>query len=261
MLIIGLVLMAVGVEAVAAWRLRRDLYEVRDSELSLGLALGWVISGAIGAALMAVTIAFGYAHRIFDFGAKPWGALLLIVLADLIYYVWHRLNHRVPWLWASHFPHHTAKRLNVLASIRQGWTDVLSGTWLFWSSLGFLGYTPLETGAYFSLLLVWDACVHSEWAPKLGPLEWVFVTPSHHRVHHSLEPAHVDRNFGGILIVWDRLFGTVAIEGPRRITGFGLAGFDSDRFSPAQIAVREWRVLLAGARASMSGRKARVSPT
>jgi len=253
MLIIGLVLVAIGVEAIAAWWLKRNLYEVRDSELSLGLALGWVISGAIGGSLLAVMIAFGYAHRVFDFGAKPWGGLLLIVLADLIYYVWHRLNHRIPWLWASHFPHHTAKRLNVLASIRQGWTDVFSGTWLFWSSLGFFGFTPMQTGVYFSLLLVWDACVHSEWAPKLGPLEWVFVTPSHHRVHHSLDPAHVDRNFGGILILWDRLFGTLAVEGPQRITGFGLIDFDADRFSPAQIAARQCRVLLAG--------RARVSQT
>ena len=254
----GLVLVAVAIEAAAAWRLRRPLYELRDSEISLGLACGWVISGVIGGGLMFLTIGFGYQHRVLDLGALPWGGVALIVIADLIYYVWHRLNHIVPWLWASHFPHHTAKRLNVLASIRQGWTDVISGTWLFWSGLGFLGFTPLQTGFYFSLLLVWDTCVHSEWAPKLGPLEWIFVTPSHHRVHHSLDPAHVDRNFGGVFILWDRFFGTLAVEGPARITAFGLAGFDSDGFGPLQTAMRQWRILLSGARAPA---EAPVSPT
>jgi sterol desaturase/sphingolipid hydroxylase (fatty acid hydroxylase superfamily) len=248
MLLLGLVCAAIALEAIVSWRLNERLYEWRDSELSLGLAFGWLVSGVIGGALAAVSISFGYQHRLLDLGATPWGDLLVIVLADLVYYVWHRLNHAWPWLWASHFPHHTAKRLNILASARQGWTDVVSGTWLFWASLGFFGFTPVQVGVYFALLLLWQAGVHVEWAPKLGPMEWVFVTPSHHRVHHSLEAAHIDRNFGGVLIVWDRLFGTLAVEGPQRITGFGLAGFDADLASPLAIATHEWRRLFAGVR-------------
>jgi sterol desaturase/sphingolipid hydroxylase (fatty acid hydroxylase superfamily) len=256
---IFLVCAAIALEAIASWRLNGRLYEWRDSELSLGLAFGWLISGVIGGALAALTITFGYQHRIANLGGSPWGGVLVIVLADFIYYAWHRLNHAWPWMWASHFPHHTAKRLNILASVRQGWTDVISGTWLFWASLGFLGFTPLQTGLYFAVLTIWQAAVHVEWAPKLGPLEWLFVTPSHHRVHHSLEPAHIDRNFGGVLIVWDRLFGTLAVEGPEPIARFGLAGFDADRSNPIDIATREWRAMFLRWR-SRSGHP-RVSST
>jgi len=248
MLLLGLVFVLVCVEALTDWRLKRRLYEWRDTELSLGLAAGWAVSGIAGAALSSLAIGFGYSHRILDLGSLPGAPILAFILADLIYYVWHRLNHYVPWFWASHFPHHTAKRLNVLTSVRQGWTDVISGTWLAWAPLGFLGFSPLQTAFYFGLLLIWEACVHSEWAPRLGPLEWVLVTPSHHRVHHSLESRHINRNFGGVLIVWDRLFGTFAAEGRQTIHRFGLAGFDADASSPAGVAFHEWRRLFASRR-------------
>jgi sterol desaturase/sphingolipid hydroxylase (fatty acid hydroxylase superfamily) len=132
--------------------------------------------------------------------------------------------------------------------VRQGWTDVVSGTWLSWIGLGFLGFSPIQTAPYFGLLLIVQAVVHNEWVPKLGPLEWVFVTPSHHRVHHSLDAAHIDRNFGGVLIVWDRLFGTFSVEGPSVIHDFGLAGFNSDASNPVDIATREWRSMLTARR-------------
>jgi sterol desaturase/sphingolipid hydroxylase (fatty acid hydroxylase superfamily) len=244
MLLIGILLAAVGLEALVDWRFRRKLYELRDSELSLGLAAGWAISGLVGAGLATATIAFGYDHRILDLGTWAAAPLLVVVIADLFYYAWHRISHWLPWMWASHFPHHTAKRLNMLASFRQGWTDVISGTWLSWIGLGFLGFSPLQTAPYFTLLLLWQTAVHNEWSPKLGPLEWILVTPSHHRVHHSLEARHIDRNFGGVLIVWDRLFGTFAPEGPAILHGFGLEGFDADAASPVGIATREWRRML-----------------
>lgn len=243
MLLVGLLLAAVATEALVAWRFGRKLYEWRDSELSLGLAAGWAVSGLMVASLSTLAITFGYRHRVLDLGSFALAPILVILLADLFYYGWHRLSHRWQWLWASHFPHHTAKRLNMLAAFRQGWTDAVSGTWLTWIGLGFLGFSPLQTAPYFGLLLVWQAAVHNEWAPKLGPLEWVFVTPAHHRVHHSLEPAHIDRNFGGVLIVWDRLFGTFSAEGAAVIHDFGLAGFNSDASNPLDIATREWRRL------------------
>jgi sterol desaturase/sphingolipid hydroxylase (fatty acid hydroxylase superfamily) len=253
MLLLGLVFAAIAAEALVAWGLRRGLYEWRDSELSLGLAAGWAVSGALAGLLSTFAISFGYSHRILDLGTFVAAPILVVLVADLLYYAWHRLSHRWRWLWASHFPHHTAKRLNMLASVRQGWTDVISGTWLSWIGLGFLGFSPIQTAPYFGLLLIWQAAVHNEWVPKLGPLEWVFVTPSHHRVHHSLDKAHVDRNFGGVLIIWDRLFGTFSAEGPSVIHDFGLAGFDSDASNPVDIATREWRGMLGARRAPVEG--------
>lgn len=244
LLLLGLLLGAVALEALVDWRLRAGLYEARDSELSLGLAAGWAASGIAVGALTLAANAFAYDHRLADLGAWAFAPLAAFLLADLAYYGWHRLSHALPWMWASHFPHHTAKRLNMLAAMRQGWTDVISGTWLTWIGLGFLGFSPLQIAPYLTALTLCQLLAHNEWTPRLGPLEWLFVTPSNHRVHHSLEAAHVDRNFGGVLVVWDRLFGTYAAEGARVLHGFGLADFDSDAASPVEIATHGWRAML-----------------
>src|SRR5258706_2877898 len=142
MWVLGLFLAAIVLEALVDWRLHRRLYEWRDSELSLGLAAGWAVSGVIGGLLAAAGIAFAYQHRVLELGTLPGAPLYAPVLADALYYGWHRLSHHLPWLWASHFPHHTAKRLNILASVRQGWTDVISGAWLTLIWVRFLGFSP-----------------------------------------------------------------------------------------------------------------------
>jgi len=243
MILLAFVCVGAGVEAIFSWAHARGWYEWRDTELTLGLAFGWLVGGAIATSLEIWVMSSGYNHRIAHWGAAPLGLPLAFLLSDLIYYLWHRLSHVWPWLWASHFPHHTAQRMNVLASLRQGWTDALSGTWLFWLPLALLGFSPEQIGAYFAVLLAVQALAHNEWASKWGPIEWVFVTPSHHRVHHSLEAAHFDHNFGGVLIVWDRLFGTLALEGSRQVREFGLPGFDANRCNPLAIATQGWRDL------------------
>ncbi|HEY3950926.1 sterol desaturase family protein [Phenylobacterium sp.] len=240
----GLLLAAVCLEALVDWRFRRRLYEWRDTERSLGLAAGWAVGSVADGLLAMAAINFAYGHRLLDLGAGPWAPVLAILLADAMYYAWHRLSHHAPWLWASHFPHHTAKRINMLSSVRQGWTDVLSGSWLTWIGLGFLGFTPLQAAPYFTLLFLVQLAAHNEWTPRLGPLEWLFVTPSNHRVHHSLAAHHVNRNYGGVLVIWDRLFGSYASEGPAILHSFGLEGFDADTASPVQIAFHEWRRML-----------------
>jgi sterol desaturase/sphingolipid hydroxylase (fatty acid hydroxylase superfamily) len=209
-----------GLEAGLSWRLGRPLYAWRETEVSLGLALGWALAAMATGGLSLWIIDFGYQHA--------------------LYYAWHRLSHALRWMWATHFVHHTAGRLNMLASIRQGWTDPVSGTWLTFAPLGLMGFSPETCSIYFTVLLVVQAFVHNEWCPRLGPIEWAFVTPSHHRVHHSLRQEHWDRNFGGVLIIWDRLFGTYAPEG-ERLTEFGHDSFDPKATNPVEIATREWR--------------------
>jgi sterol desaturase/sphingolipid hydroxylase (fatty acid hydroxylase superfamily) len=239
---IVIALTLIGLEAGLSWRVGRPVYDLKDTEVSLGLALGWAAAAMATGGLSLFIIAFGYRHRLFDFqqGALAFAAMLLA--ADLLYYVWHRLSHAWRWMWATHFVHHTAGRMNMLASIRQGWTDPISGTWLTFAPLGFLGFSPETCGVYFTTLLIVQAAAHNEWAPRLGPLEWVLVTPSNHRVHHSLRREHWDKNFGGVLIVWDRLFGTYAPEGAR-LTEFGHSSFDPAATNPFEIATREWRLM------------------
>jgi len=241
---LALLLFAIVAEALVDWRLRRRLYEWRDSELSLGLAAGWAVSGVANGLLLVAALDFAYRHRVLELGTLPGAPVLAFVAADALYYAWHRLSHHVPWLWASHFPHHTAKRLNMLASVRQGWTDVISGVWLTWVGLGVMGFTDLQIAPYFAVLLLWQMAVHNEWTPRLGPLEWLLVTPSNHRVHHSLAAHHINKNYGGVLMIWDRLFGSYASEGSEVLHAFGIGGFDADASSPMGIAFHEWRKML-----------------
>lgn len=243
--LVGLLAGAIGLEALIAWRLRAPLYEWRDTEISLGLAAGWAASGIAMAFLTGLADTFTYQHRVLELGQWAGAPILAFLLADLAYYLWHRLSHRWPLMWASHFPHHTAKRINFLASVRQGWTDVFSGTWLTWALLGFLGFSPLQLAPYFIALLLVQLLAHNEWTPRLGVLDWVLVTPSNHRVHHGLDGRCVDKNFGGLLIIWDRLFGTYEAEGAARLHDFGLVGFDADAASPAAIATHGWRAMVA----------------
>jgi sterol desaturase/sphingolipid hydroxylase (fatty acid hydroxylase superfamily) len=245
MLVLAVVMaFAVGAEAWIAWRIHRNLYTWRESELSLGLFAGW----------LAVALAWGLAsYRLLDphlprlIAPLPGalGTAALILAGDFLYYWSHRLSHSVRWLWASHIAHHTSEHLNFLASLRQGWTDPLSGLWLFWLPLGLIGYAPAIWNLYFGGLVLWQLWIHNEWCGRIGVLEWILVTPSHHRVHHSLQPQHIDRNFGGVFIVWDRLFGTFASEGPVPLTQFGLKGFDAASLPPAAIAFMEWRAILS----------------
>src|SRR6185369_5314869 len=148
----GLLAAAVLLEALASWRFRRGLYEWRDTELSLGLAVGWLLISSLDTLVATAASGFAYRHRLLDLGATPFAPVVAILVADFLYYAWHRASHYAPWLWASHFPHHTAKRLNMLASVRQGWTDTVSGAWLTTLPLGLMGFSPLQQTPYFVLL-------------------------------------------------------------------------------------------------------------
>ena len=165
-----------------------------------------------------------------------WAALFL--LEDLCYYAFHRTSHRVRFFWASHVTHHSSRRFNLSVAMRQTWTPFFAV--LFWLPLPLLGADPLMVITLQAFSLFYQLWLHTELAPRLGPLEWVFNTPRHHRVHHGANPQYVDKNFGGVLIVWDRLFGTFAREDePVR---YGLEQ-DLASHSPLRIAFQEWGAL------------------
>jgi len=214
----------IACEALVSRLAGRPAYDLASSEINLGVAFGWLLLSPLTAFLVVLCISFGNRVSPFAPGDGLAAFALLFLAADGLYYFWHVANHKFRWLWATHVVHHTAPRINFLAAFRQGWTDVLSGTWIFFAPLGLLGFSPEVCFVYFGVLHVWQLFAHNEWTRSLGSLEWVFVTPSNHRVHHSLKPEHIDRNFGGILILWDRLFGTYAAEGPERLSSFGIAG-------------------------------------
>ena len=164
------------------------------------------------------------------------------VLYDFAYYWKHRFGHELAIFWGSHVAHHQSEDFNLSTALRQTSIDFYS--FLFYLPFFFLGYPGEILFTVVSLNLIYQFWVHTEHVPKLGFLEWVFVTPSNHRVHHGRNKIYVDRNYGGVFIIWDRLFGSFQDELDEEPVRFGLRK-PLDSFNPlwANIHVY-WRLLL-----------------
>jgi sterol desaturase/sphingolipid hydroxylase (fatty acid hydroxylase superfamily) len=152
-------------------------------------------------------------------------------------------------MWASHVVHHTPRQIHLASAFRLGLTAELSGIWLFFAPLPLLGFHPLGVALMLAANLFYQFWLHTDIVGRLGPLEWIFNTPSHHRVHHASNPEYLDKNFGGILIVWDRLFGTFASERPEIPIRYGLT-HALDTYNPLLIAFHEWIAMARDVRAS-----------
>jgi alkylglycerol monooxygenase len=144
--------------------------------------------------------------------------LLAVLLVDLGFYWFHRASHRMRLLWAVHHVHHSSDEYNLAVALRQPWLEKLVDIPVY-LPLALLGMPVEMYAGAFTLDLIYQFFVHTRWVPKLGPLEWWLNTPSHHRVHHAVNPVYIDKNYGGVLIVWDRLFGTFAVERETPIYG------------------------------------------
>ena len=227
------------VEALA-YRLRpqpgKRAYEWRDTATSLSLGIANVaVSAAVKFASVGVFLAAGQL-RLVDLGHQWWSWALLFVAEDFCYYWFHRVHHEVRFFWAAHVNHHSSRHYNLSTALRQSWTTPLTGP-VFWVPLALLGFHPLMILTAQAVSLVYQFWLHTEWIGRLGPLEWVFNTPSHHRVHHGRNVEYLDRNYGGILIVWDRLFGT--FEPERAPVDYGLTK-NLTSFHPVAVGFHEW---------------------
>lgn len=226
-------------------------YSVRDTATSLSMGLGNLAVNAGWKAVVLASYTGLYALAPVHLPVGAWQTwVALVVLDDLAYYVFHRVHHEVRFFWASHVAHHSSNRYNLSTALRQTWTPMTSLP--FWAPLLLLGFSPWMVLAQQSVSLIYQFWVHTERVGRLGPLEWVLNTPSAHRVHHASNRGYLDRNFGGILIVWDRLFGTFAPERERCVYGLTKPLTTAN---PAAVAFGEWRALLADVRRSRSWRE------
>jgi sterol desaturase/sphingolipid hydroxylase (fatty acid hydroxylase superfamily) len=230
---------AFGLLETLLWRrLRASAYPWAEGLASLGVAAGQVVKRLLlgGAVLGLFQLVWGW--RLWTIPLDTaWGIGLLFLAFEFVYYWEHRMSHRIRWFWATHAVHHSSNHLTLLAALRLGWTAELSGSFLPFLALPLLGFHPLGVVAALGLSLLYQFWLHTELVPRLGWLEGVFNTPSNHRVHHARDAAYLDRNFGGVLMLFDRLFGTYAAEdGPCR---FGLTR-PLESCNPVTIALHEW---------------------
>lgn len=223
-------------EAAVAARRKQAVYEGRDTATSLAMGVGNVLIN-----LGWKGIAFGVYSALYDVaffdlgdGALAWIALLFA--DDLCYYWCHRAHHEIRFFWAAHVTHHSSQRYNLSTALRQSWTSPMTGL-IFWIPLPLLGFHPAMIMTMMSINLLYQFWVHTELIGKLGPFEWLMNTPSHHRVHHGANVRYLDRNYAGIFIFWDRLFGTFEPEvEPVR---FGLTK-NIETCNPIRVAFHEW---------------------
>ncbi len=239
-----LTFVAAMVMAEALLRLRSGRGYDRGTALtSFGLILGGVpfaaFNGLVIAAIYSSLWSVAPVHLPLD-DWRTWVAGFLLV--ELAYYWFHRASHRVRWLWASHSVHHSAEQLTLLSSFRLGWTSLLSAGWLFYAPLVLVGFDPRLVVGLLVFNLRFQTFLHTELIGQLGPLEWVFNTPAHHRLHHACNAPYIDRNYGGVLIIYDRLFGTLATECADEPVRYGLA-HRMPTANPLTIAFREWRIM------------------
>ena len=198
-------------------------FDWSEAWLSVGDLIGRRVLALLPLSLAAPVFAWAWEHRLFTVelgGAAEF--LLLFVGLEFFYYWYHRTAHRVRFFWDTHAVHHSPNQLTLSTAFRLGWTGKLTGTGLFFTPLSLLGFEPKVVLTALSLNLLYQFWLHTTWIPKLGWLEYVLNTPSAHRVHHASNLDYLDANYGGVLIVFDRLFGTYLPERDEQPCIYGL---------------------------------------
>jgi len=240
-LFIGLVLLEV---ALARFK-GTARYETRDTLASLIMGAGSIISGMLVGFIGFRSLLYFYQFRIFEPGLAAWVFVLCFVLDDLRYYWFHRIAHRVRWVWASHVNHHSSQHYNLSTALRQTWTGVFTGIFMLNVPLVLLGFHPAMLVFVNGFNLVYQFWIHTETIKRLpAPFEAIFNTPSHHRVHHGINAKYLDANYAGTLIIWDRMFGTFVPEDDLVPVKYGIIR-NLATFNPLKIAFHEWINMLA----------------
>ena len=165
---------------------------------------------------------------------------LCFVVDDLRYYWYHRIAHRCRWVWAEHVIHHSSQHYNLSTALRQSWTGTFTGMFLLRIPLALLGFHPVLLLFVGGLNLVYQFWIHTETIGRMWrPIEFIFNTPSHHRVHHATNPRYLDSNYAGTLIIWDRMFGSFVPEQDEDMPRYGIVK-NIGTFNPLRVAFHEW---------------------
>ena len=236
-------LLTMLIEFVVSIQINHKTYEGKDFMTSIAMELGNVAIDLVSKIMVFAVFFYVYNHfRIFTIPVTWWSFVLLFFLEDLSYYWFHRKSHEIRFFWASHVVHHSSKHYNLSTALRQTWTGGFF-SFIFWLWLPLLGFHPNMIIFQMSISLLYQYWIHTELIDKMPSwFEYIMNTPSHHRVHHGSNPIYLDRNHAGILIIWDRLFGTFQEELPEEKVNYGLTT-NINTYNPIKVAFLEWMAM------------------
>ena len=238
--------------ALEWWAVRRGKirgnYSGKDALVSLTMGAGNASINAVLAFISAAVLAVAMALHPWTFDITVWTVVGALITHDFLYYVKHRIGHRSRLFWAEHVTHHSSQHFNLTTALRQPWTGPLSNVMLIGGPMVLIGFPLQLVLIATSFHLFYQIWIHTEAIGRLPrPVEAVFVTPSHHRVHHATNPQYLDANFGGTLIIWDRMFGTFVPEANQDDTRFGLVK-QLNSYNPLVVAYHGFTALAADCR-------------
>jgi sterol desaturase/sphingolipid hydroxylase (fatty acid hydroxylase superfamily) len=250
-IVLGMILL----EAIISSWGNKSLYNQGDTLCTLGL-----LSGNIFMVYAVKGISLGinfymYQFRLIDLSEiiPVWAMwVVTFILIDLVFYIYHRMSHRVRFLWAIHMSHHSSEEMNFAVSFRQAWLGPVSKI-PFFMTLPLMGLDPTIIAIAGVVSTLWGIVGHTQIINKLGPIEWIFNTPSHHRVHHGSNEQYIDKNYGNLFIIWDRFFGT--FEPEKEKVKYGLVN-NVDTFNPIKITIMGWTSILRDIKNSQTFRQA-----
>jgi sterol desaturase/sphingolipid hydroxylase (fatty acid hydroxylase superfamily) len=201
------------VERVASKRRTDPRYRFADSITNLSCGIGQQVTGVFVEIAVVGAYVLVWEHaRVLDVPLDAWWAWPVVMVAiDLLYYWFHRASHRVNFLWAAHVVHHQSEEYNLSVALRQSALQSL-GSAPFYLVLALLGFPAAMFVTAKTINTLYQFWIHTREVGRLGPMEWIMNTPSHHRVHHGIDPKYIDKNHAGMFIVWDRMFGTFIDE-------------------------------------------------
>lgn len=235
-----IILGAIALEIAWYLLVRRRSYPWRELLTSACIFAMRLPTKILQFGLLAPITAFVWSQRLFTIPLDTWWGLALLFLGEELCYYWlHRCSHEIRWMWASHAVHHSPEQIHLASAFRLSVTDTVSGGWIFFLPLIAIGFHPAGVAGMLTVNLFYQFWLHTDIVGRLGPLERVLNTPSHHRVHHATNPEYLDRNYGGILILWDRVFGTFAAEQPGKAIAYGLVQ-PIGSANPVTILFHQW---------------------
>ena len=241
---VPIVLLLIVAEVIYSTVNGLGLYKFRDTLAGLGLLIGNFMVGLLTKSSIFFLYIYLYQFKFITVNEllPTWAVwIVTFVMIDFVYYWYHRFSHRVRFMWAVHMNHHSSEEMNFTVSLRQAWFGPITKV-PFFIVMPLIGFDPIITAVAGVASTLWGVIGHTQWIRRLGVLEYILVTPSSHRVHHGSNECYIDKNYGNLLIVWDRLFGTFAEEiEPVR---FGIRE-NVKTFNPIKITFMFWQQMVS----------------